>query len=79
MNIEKYTDRARGFVQSAQSLAPPEGQHQISPAQMVKVLLDDEMIEGTLINQKAMIVLGQAGIPVKVLEKTSKEKLAAEA
>ena len=25
MNIEKYTDRARGFVQSAQSLALREG------------------------------------------------------
>ena len=27
MNIDKYTERARGFVQSAQSLALREGHH----------------------------------------------------
>jgi ATP-dependent Clp protease ATP-binding subunit ClpB len=41
MNIEKYTDRARGFVQSAQSLALREGHQQISPEHLLKVLLDD--------------------------------------
>jgi ATP-dependent Clp protease ATP-binding subunit ClpA len=30
MNFEKYTDRARGFVQSAQSLAQREGHQQFS-------------------------------------------------
>ena len=41
MNIEKYTERARGFVQSAQSLAVREGHQQFSPLHMLKVLLDD--------------------------------------
>jgi len=41
MNIEKYTDRARGFVQSAQSLALREGHQQFSPEHLLKVLLDD--------------------------------------
>src|SRR6202049_1069739 len=41
MNIEKYTERARGFIQSAQSLAMREGHQQFSPLHMLKVLLDD--------------------------------------
>jgi len=42
MNFEKFTDRARGFVQSAQSLAVREGHQQLSPLHVLKVLLDDE-------------------------------------
>ncbi len=41
MNFEKYTDRSRGFVQSAQSLAQREGHQQFSPEHLLKVLLDD--------------------------------------
>src|SRR5437764_9369941 len=41
MNIDKYTDRARGFVQSAQSLALREGHQQFAPEHLLKVLLDD--------------------------------------
>src|SRR6476619_1524556 len=41
MNIEKYTDRAKGFVQSAQSLALREGNQQFAPEHLLKVLLDD--------------------------------------
>src|ERR1700723_2008024 len=41
MNIEKYTERARGFIQSAQSLAVREGHQQFSSLHMLKVLLDD--------------------------------------
>ncbi len=42
MNLEKYTERARGFVQSAQSLALREGNQQFTPEHVLKVLLDDE-------------------------------------
>ncbi len=42
MNFEKYTERARGFVQSAQSLAVREGNQQFTPEHVLKVLLDDE-------------------------------------
>ena len=42
MNLEKYTERARGFVQSAQSLALREGHQQFTPEHVLKVLLDDE-------------------------------------
>jgi ATP-dependent Clp protease ATP-binding subunit ClpB len=41
MDFEKYTDRARGFVQSAQSLAQREGHQQFTPEHLLKVLLDD--------------------------------------
>src|SRR3954465_3443328 len=41
MNIEKYTERSRGFVQSAQSLAVREGHQQFSTLHLLKVLLDD--------------------------------------
>src|SRR5450631_711047 len=42
MNFEKYTDRARGFVESAQSLALREGHQQFTPEHLLKVLLDDD-------------------------------------
>ncbi|MEM8689652.1 MAG: ATP-dependent chaperone ClpB [Pseudomonadota bacterium] len=42
MDFEKYTERARGFIQSAQQLALREGHQQFSPSHILKVLLDDE-------------------------------------
>jgi ATP-dependent Clp protease ATP-binding subunit ClpB len=41
MDFEKYTDRAKGFVQAAQSLALREGHQQFGPDHLLKVLLDD--------------------------------------
>ena len=52
MNIEKYTERVRGFIQSAQSLAVREGHQQFSPLHILKVLLDDpEGLAGGLIDR----------------------------
>ncbi len=42
MDIEKFTERARGFIQSAQSLAVREGNQQFVPEHLLKVLIDDE-------------------------------------
>ena len=42
MNPEKYTDRAKGFIQSAQTVAVREGHQQFTPEHLLKVLLDDE-------------------------------------
>jgi ATP-dependent Clp protease ATP-binding subunit ClpB len=42
MDFEKYTERARGFIQSAQALALREGHQRFSPEHLLKVLLDDE-------------------------------------
>ncbi|WP_234053094.1 MULTISPECIES: ATP-dependent chaperone ClpB [unclassified Xanthobacter] len=41
MNFDIYTERARGFVQSAQSLAVREGHQQFVPEHLLKVLMDD--------------------------------------
>jgi len=42
MNIEKYSERVRGFLQSAQSYALSEGHQQFTPEHVLKVLLDDD-------------------------------------
>jgi len=42
MNTEKYTERARGFIQAAQTIALREGHQQFSPEHLLKALLDDE-------------------------------------
>ncbi len=42
MDFEKYTERSRGFIQSAQSLALREGHQRFIPEHLLKVLLDDE-------------------------------------
>ena len=42
MDIEKFTERARGFIQSAQTLALREGNQQFTPEHLLKVLIDDE-------------------------------------
>ena len=41
MDFEKFSDRLKGFVQSAQTLAIREGNPQITPEHLLKVLLDD--------------------------------------
>jgi len=52
MNVEKYTDRVKGFIQSAQSLAVREGHQQFTPLHILKVLLDDsEGLAGGLIDR----------------------------
>ena len=42
MNIEKFTDRARGFLQSAQTVAIRMNHQRISPEHLLKALLEDE-------------------------------------
>ncbi len=54
MNQEKYTERMRGFLQSAQMLALREGHQRLIPDHILKVLLDDP--EGLAAN-----LIGAAG------------------
>ncbi|PPD14068.1 MAG: ATP-dependent chaperone ClpB [Methylobacterium sp.] len=42
MNTEKYTERARGFLQAAQTIALREGHQQFAPEHVLKALLDDD-------------------------------------
>jgi ATP-dependent Clp protease ATP-binding subunit ClpB len=42
MDFEKFTERARGFIQAAQTIAVREYNQQITPDHLLKALLDDE-------------------------------------
>ena len=42
MNIEKFTDRARGFLQAAQTIAIREYHQRLTPEHLLKALMDDE-------------------------------------
>ncbi|RSV54285.1 ATP-dependent chaperone ClpB [Sphingomonas koreensis] len=42
MNLEKYTDRAKGFLQSAQTVAIRLNHQRIAPEHILKALLEDE-------------------------------------
>ena len=42
MDFEKFTERARGFIQSAQTIAMREYNQQITPEHLLKAFLDDE-------------------------------------
>ena len=42
MDFEKLTERARGFLQAAQTIAVREHHQRIAPAHLLKALLEDE-------------------------------------
>ncbi|WP_298464460.1 ATP-dependent chaperone ClpB [uncultured Erythrobacter sp.] len=42
MNLEKFTDRAKGFLQSAQTVAIRMNHQRITPLHLLKALLEDE-------------------------------------
>ena len=51
MDFEKFSDRTKGFIQSAQSLALREGHQRFAPEHILKVLLeDDEGLCGNLMS-----------------------------
>ena len=64
MDFEKLSARLKGFVQSAQTLAVREGNPQITPEHLLKVLLDDP--EGLA----AGLIKRAGGNPKQALEKT---------
>ncbi|MGZ3256969.1 MAG: Clp protease N-terminal domain-containing protein, partial [Croceibacterium sp.] len=42
MNLEKFTDRAKGFLQSAQTVAIRMNHQRITPEHLLKALLEDK-------------------------------------
>ncbi len=42
MNLEKFTERSRGFVQAAQTIAMRENHQRLAPEHLLKALMDDE-------------------------------------
>ncbi len=60
MDIEKFTDRARGFLQAAQTIAIREYHQQVTPGHLAKALLDDA--EGAA----SGLIRAAGGDPVRV-------------
>jgi len=42
MNIEKFTERSRGFLQAAQTIAMRESHQRLAPEHLLKALMDDD-------------------------------------
>jgi len=64
MDLEKFTERARGFLQSAQGLALRSNHQTLKPEHLLKVLLDDE--EGLA----ARLIRAAGGRPEQALQQT---------
>ncbi|HZP09129.1 Clp protease N-terminal domain-containing protein, partial [Methyloceanibacter sp.] len=65
MDFEKLSDRLKGFIQAAQTLALRDGNPQITPEHLLKVLLDDPdgMASG--------LMARAGGNPKQALERTN--------
>jgi len=65
MNLEKFTDRAKGFLQSAQTVAIRMNHQRITPLHLLKALLeDDEGMAAGLIQRAG----GQAPLAVSAVD-----------
>ncbi len=75
MNLEKYTERVRGFLQSAQTDAMGRGHQQFLPIHILKVLLDDsEGLAAGLIQRgggQAQVALERVSSALEKLPKVS--------
>ncbi|MBE5074873.1 ATP-dependent chaperone ClpB [Erythrobacteraceae bacterium E2-1 Yellow Sea] len=61
MNLEKFTDRAKGFLQSAQTVAIRMNHQRITPAHILKALLEDSEGMSAQLIQRAG---GNAGVAI---------------
>ncbi|MCP5072988.1 MAG: ATP-dependent chaperone ClpB [Rhodobacteraceae bacterium] len=62
MNLEKFTERSRGMIQAAQTIAMREDHQRFTPEHMLKALIDDE--EGLAAN----LIKASGGNPALVLQ-----------
>ncbi|CTQ32445.1 ATP-dependent chaperone ClpB [Jannaschia rubra] len=60
MNMEKFTERARGFLQAAQTIATREGNQQLMPEHLLKAIMDDEQ------GMAANLIAAAGGAPDRV-------------
>jgi ATP-dependent Clp protease ATP-binding subunit ClpB len=67
MNFDIYTERSKGFIQSAQGLALRSGHQRLTPEHLLKVLLDDK--EGLAAN----LIRTSGGQPERALSQTEAE------
>ncbi|MFB2594686.1 ATP-dependent chaperone ClpB [Paracoccus sp. p4-l81] len=62
MNMEKFTERSRGFLQAAQTIALREGHQRLLPEHLLKALMDDD--QGLAAN----LIRRAGGEPARVTE-----------
>jgi len=62
MNMEKFTERSRGFLQAAQTIAMREGNQRVMPEHLLKALMDDD--QGLASN----LIRKSGGEPLRVAE-----------
>ncbi|WP_435311049.1 ATP-dependent chaperone ClpB [Primorskyibacter sedentarius] len=62
MNLEKFTERARGFIQAAQTIAMRESHQRLSPEHILKALMDDD--QGLASN----LIKSAGGAPERVVQ-----------
>ena len=62
MNLEKFTERARGFLQAAQTIALREDHQRLVPGHLLKALLDDEQ------GMSANLIRRAGGAPERVAQ-----------
>ncbi len=62
MDLNKFTERARGFVQAAQTIALREGHQRLEPTHILKALMDDD--QGLASN----LITRAGGAPNRVVE-----------
>jgi len=67
MEIDKYTERSKGFIQSAQGLALRSGHQRLTPEHFLKILLEDK--EGLCAN----LIRAAGGDPQAVLSAVETE------
>ncbi|MFT7593971.1 MAG: ATP-dependent Clp protease ATP-binding subunit ClpB [Paracoccaceae bacterium] len=62
MDLNKFTERARGFVQAAQTIAMREGHQRLTPEHILKAVMDDD--QGLASN----LITRAGGVPARVVE-----------
>ena len=62
MNLEKFTERARGFLQAAQTIATRESHQRLAPEHLLKAIMDDD--QGLASN----LIRRAGGAPERVTE-----------
>ena len=62
MNLEKFTERARGFLQAAQTIALREDHQRVTPSHLLKALLDDDQ------GMAANLIQRAGGAPDRVMQ-----------
>ena len=62
MDLSKFTERSRGFIQAAQTIATRESHQRLTPEHLLKALLDDD--QGLASN----LIAAAGGDPARVTE-----------